>query len=228
MSACQSQQLKDIYAMNSSDGKSPRAAFFILDLQILIAIIAILAGLLLPALAKAKARARRISCVNNLKQVGLGFRLFSNDHGDKFPMALSTNRQGTLEFPEIAARHFQALSNELVQTRILVCPEDKRFAAPEFKTLQNPNVSYFVALDADETHPQRMLSGDRNLAIDGTLANTGLLNFPSSARITWTETMHRSAGNAGLSDGSVQQLTSERVQQQFQLSGMETIRLAVP
>ncbi len=214
--------------MNSPARNSPRAAFFILDLQILIAIIAILAGLLLPALAKAKARARRISCVNNLKQVGLSFRLFSNDHGDKFPMSLSTNKQGTFEFPEIAARHFQALSNELVVTKILICPEDKRFAAPEFNRLQNPNVSYFAGLDADETQPQRILSGDRNLAIDGTQAKTGLLTFPSSARITWTEAMHLSAGNSGLADGSVQQLSSERVEQQFQLSGLETIRLAVP
>jgi len=217
------------YPLAATCPSRPVRAFTIFELLVVAAVLAILAAMLLPALANAKGKAQRIQCANNLKQVGLSYRVFAVDNEDLFPMSLSTNRGGTKELipASPACVHFQVLSNELSIAKVLVCPADGREAAPDFRSLRDTNLSYFIGLDADETRPQMLLAGDRNVT-NGLTPSGGVLRLTPDRVAGWTGDLHGGLGNVALADGSVQTLSSARLNEQLRNSQDSTNRVQLP
>lgn len=193
---------------------------------------------------RAKEKARQIQCLSNLRQVSVGFLSYALDHPNDRAILIvpptDTQSQALVGF-------FRSRSNEFKLPGILWCPADAmRERATNWTELTTNHISYL--LDADisaaqtltslvqvselELHPERILSGDRNIT-GGVWSSNRLMVFSSASQPKWDKGIHSARGNLATLDGWVAQTTDQLLSNQFQkmLSSSPTnsnIRLAIP
>jgi prepilin-type processing-associated H-X9-DG protein len=222
--------------------KANNQALTLIDVLVIILILILLAGMLLVALAASHKRSSKMGCTDNLKQVGLAFRIWTGDNNDKYPMELSVKNGGTMELlggPD-AWKTFQVMSNELSAPKILCCPKDSARAgyATNFDDDLKNKISYFIGLDANLANPNYLLSGDDNFVVNRSPIKPGLIQLTPATSVTWNTDRHGSdeprfwvskkLGNLLFADGSVQSVGNSGLTSRLQQTGLATNRLAIP
>ena len=216
-----------------------------IEVIIVVFIVAVIVAVVLPTLSPHGRRSSKIGCVNNLKQVGLAYRIWAGDNNDKYPMELSITNGGTLEWLNTtdAWKTFQLMSNELSTPKILYCPSDstRRRAATDFDDGMKTRISYFIGADATDTNPAAFLSGDDNLSLNGAHPKPGFMTVSANAALGWDDTRHNDptrqswftktrigGGNIGLTDGSVQSVNQLSLTNLLRQTGLATNHFVLP
>lgn len=185
----------------------------------------------------ARQEAWGITCLNNLKEIGTGERLWANDHGDRTPFQASITNggwSGLLTKSNAGLycwKYYANTANVLGQSpSFVVCPADERKPAATFNNnFDNTHVSYFAGVTANDFYPQSIAGGDRNLG-PGLVPDADFGYSPANGQgndvviytntpVSWSLKMH-SQGAAGfghilLGDGSSQQMSSANFRQRW-------------
>lgn len=209
------------------------AGLTLFEVGLVVAIMFIIGVLVLGLIGTgAQKKSQKINCSNNLKMVGLAYRIWEGDNNDRYPMGVSVTNGGAMELVVAGnvVHAFQVMSNELSTTKVLYCPNDKtRFYAATFSGLANSNISYFVNAGViGEANPQAVTFGDCNFEMGGVPVKIGLLRLATNDPVAWSAARHVHSGNLGMADGSVQASTTSGMRSYFINAGMATNWLAIP
>ncbi len=116
----------------SADGER-RQGFTLVEMLVVMGIIAILASMLMPALARAKAKGNQIKCLNHVRQLTLSLTMYASDHEGQYP----PRRMQPDAWPQRLKPYYR-------DEKVLVCPSDRFGMVGFFADDQNPNRSYII------------------------------------------------------------------------------------
>ena len=207
---------------------SAKAGLSLVELAAVLAVIAVVALLAGPYLKHRSKAVNRKQCVENLRSIGLAHRIYSTDSSDAF-VTERMLRAGVAREDIDAVRVYRSLSQDLSPSKYLHCPADKsRKAASNFRTLSGTNISYFASLSADETRPQVFLGGDRNWTTNSIAVGSGEVTLTTNLMLGYSKEMHNLEGNILMGDGSVLQMSSNRLNQAKIVQDADTNYLVFP
>lgn len=208
--------------------KSKPAGFTRIELMALTAAVSVLVALALPLVASTSTSAARISCFNNLRQLGTAELLFSNNHNERPPWLTPVEEGGTLPATSKYAAPWTemiVLSNDLASPRVLACPSDSSSQVASHwggtagglanSGLRANAVSYFLSFHGQIEQGHTLVSGDRDftpsayppLACSRRVLNTAMLR-QGDPSIGWTNAVHRNSGHLLFMDGTVEYVDS--------------------
>jgi hypothetical protein len=214
-----------------------QAAFTRIELFVVLGVVVVLLFLLIPSFARVHpGRTPTLSCMTHQRQINLGFTIFQEDNGGKFPWQLSTITNGTMEL--VANGHasvqFQALTYYIKSFAVFICPSDIHRQAPtSYESFADTNTSYFVNVDASGNKEYTFLTGDRHLVTDSKPIKPGLLNYNKTMDMSWTHELHnikmfKTYGGLGFADGHSEIITGKNLNDTFRKQHLENARLLVP
>jgi prepilin-type N-terminal cleavage/methylation domain-containing protein len=98
--------------------------FTLLELLVVVAVISILAALLLPSLGRAKNKAKRATCMNNLQQISLGIRMYADDSNDAFPPATNSTPETFTAYTQLMKSYVGLTGTNPQRAKLFACPAD--------------------------------------------------------------------------------------------------------
>jgi len=215
--------------MNPRRSNQRNHALTRVEVLVVIITLGLLAILVVYSMAGAYRKFLVVECGSNVRQVALDYRVWADEHGGKFSMAMLGGSPDSMGL--VVWTNYTTLSNEFGTPKILHCPADQnRSIATDFSTgFGARNVSYFTGLIADTNSPNAFLCGDDTFEKDKKTVNPGLLEFTANTSLHWSSARHHYTGNIALADGSVWEgVNHSNLLKLVSQTGLATNRLVVP